>query len=88
MTMMSEIAMGEIPMETSFVGASAAPSQAPAVNPDRMPSNCNLFAREESGAGTGPAEGEEIGMKFVCGTQRMNRKSNNPPASTMTGTQK
>jgi len=36
-TMMSETAMGEMPMETSLVGASAAPSQAPAVNPERMP---------------------------------------------------
>src|SRR5712664_2868510 len=47
-TMMSEITIGETPMETSFVGASAAPSQAPAVKPERMPSNCRLRAREVS----------------------------------------
>jgi len=37
MTMISEITIGETPMETSFVGASAAPSHAPAVKPQRMP---------------------------------------------------
>src|SRR5712691_3031034 len=47
-TMMSEITIGETPIETSFVGASAAPSQAPAVKPERMPSTCNLRARDVS----------------------------------------
>src|SRR5258708_5251610 len=50
-TMMSEITSGERPMETSLVGASAAPSHAPAVNPDRIPSSCNLRAREASRRG-------------------------------------
>src|SRR5262250_1514606 len=48
MTMMSEMAMGEMPMETSLVGASAAPSQAPAAKPERMPRSCSFFAREMS----------------------------------------
>jgi hypothetical protein len=64
MTMMSEMAIGEIPMVTSFVGASAAPSHAPAVKPERMPSSCSLRAREESAAGTELAEGAEIGMSL------------------------
>jgi len=42
MTMISEITIGETPMETSFVGASAAPSHAPAVKPQRMPRSCRL----------------------------------------------
>jgi hypothetical protein len=46
--MMSEMAIGEIPMVTSFVGASAAPSQAPAVKPERMPNACSFLARDES----------------------------------------
>jgi hypothetical protein len=35
--MLSEIATGESPVLTNFVGASAAPSQAPAVNPQIIP---------------------------------------------------
>jgi hypothetical protein len=88
MTMMSEMAIGEIPMETSFVGASAAPSHAPAVKPERMPSSCNLRARAESVAGRELAGGADIGMKSGFENQCMNRRSNNPPASTTTGTQK
>src|SRR6202140_836855 len=45
-TMTSEITSGERPMETSFVGASAAPSHAPAVKPERVPRSCSLRARE------------------------------------------
>src|SRR5258705_1973907 len=45
-TMISEITRGETPIETSLVGASAAPSHAPAVKPERMPRSCNLRARE------------------------------------------
>src|SRR5215475_9422534 len=44
-TMISEITTGEIPTVTSFVGASAAPNHAPAVNPDTNPTTCNFFAR-------------------------------------------
>jgi hypothetical protein len=46
MTMRRETAMGEIPMETNLVGASAAPSHAPAVNPERMPKYWSFFERE------------------------------------------
>ena len=45
-TMISEITRGETPMETNLVGASAAPSHAPAVKPERMPRSCSLRARE------------------------------------------
>jgi hypothetical protein len=41
--------IGETPMETSFVGASAAPSQAPAAKPETMPSSWSFFARDASG---------------------------------------
>ena len=44
-TIMSEIAIGEMPMVTSFVGASAAPSHAPAVNPQKIPRICRLLDR-------------------------------------------
>src|SRR6202451_4367676 len=45
-TIISEITTGEIPTDTNFVGASAAPSQAPAVKPESTPTTCNLRARE------------------------------------------
>jgi hypothetical protein len=48
MTMMREITIGEMPIETSFVGASAAPSQAPAAKPESIPSNCSFLGREVS----------------------------------------
>ncbi len=41
-TMINEITTGGTPMVTSFVGTSAAPSQAPAANPDRIPSSCSF----------------------------------------------
>src|SRR5580698_11324064 len=44
-TIITEITTGEIPTVTSFVGASAAPNQAPAVNPDTNPTTCSAFAR-------------------------------------------
>src|SRR5580700_300372 len=44
-TMINEITIGEIPIVTSFVGASAAPSQAPAVNPHKIPRSCKLRCR-------------------------------------------
>jgi len=46
-TMTSEMTIGERPIVTSFVGASAAPSQAPAVSPERMPRSCREREREE-----------------------------------------
>ncbi len=53
MTMIREMTIGEMPMETSFVGASAAPSQAPAAKPERMPSNWSFFEREAPGIAGG-----------------------------------
>src|SRR5579862_2342805 len=55
-TMISEMTIGDTPTETSLVGASAAPSQAPAVNPERMPRVCNFRGRESSGAGVSFAD--------------------------------
>ena len=45
-TITSEMTMGDKPTETSFVGASAAPSQAPAVRPQRIPKSCSFRERE------------------------------------------
>ena len=59
---MSEITIGETPMETSFVGASAAPSHAPAVKPQRMPSNCSFRGREPSQRDVSFAEVTTEGM--------------------------
>src|SRR5277367_5473659 len=42
-TIINEITIGETPRETNLVGASAAPSHAPAVKPQRMPSSCRLL---------------------------------------------
>src|ERR1700730_2789814 len=50
-TMTSEMTKGETPTETSFVGASAAPSQPPAVKPQRIPNACNFREREVSSTG-------------------------------------
>jgi hypothetical protein len=49
-TIINEITTGEIPTETNLVGASAAPSQAPAVNPESTPTTCNFRAREATAA--------------------------------------
>ena len=44
-TIMKEMTTGGMPSVTSLVGASAAPSQAPAANPDRMPTRCRRARR-------------------------------------------
>ena len=43
--MLSEITTGDSPSVTSFVGASAAPSHAPAVTPHNMPTSCSVRRR-------------------------------------------
>src|SRR2546423_1921200 len=74
MTMISEITMGDTPMETSLVGASAAPSQAPAVNPERMPSVCSFRERERSLAGTAtPVVGTLAIFLAASGVTSVNR---------------
>jgi hypothetical protein len=45
--MTSEMTVGERPSVTSFVGASAAPSQAPEVSPEKMPRSWRVREREE-----------------------------------------
>ena len=44
-TMISETVIGEMSGLTSLMGASAPPSQAPAANPQKMPSACRLRRR-------------------------------------------
>src|SRR5260370_36181123 len=88
MTMISEMTIGEMPMETSLVGASAAPSQAPAAKPERMPSSCSFFEREASWIARGNWEEETGGILLRSGNQRINRRRSNPPIKTATGTQK
>src|SRR5215472_9340047 len=50
-TISSEISTGDTPACTSFVGASAAPSHAPAASPHIMPRACSFLSREFSSAG-------------------------------------
>src|SRR5271157_3946763 len=50
-TIKSETTSGETPSFTNFVGASAAPNQAPAPKPQRIPTSCNLRRRADSTAG-------------------------------------
>ncbi len=57
-TIISEITIGDTPIETSLVGASAAPSQAPAVKPQSMPSSCRRRCRTGS---CGADSWEELG---------------------------
>src|SRR6266568_5091857 len=64
--------IGEMPMETSFVGASAAPSQAPAAKPQRMPSSCSFFGRDASWIAGGNWEGETGGILLRSENQRIN----------------
>src|SRR5260370_983294 len=88
MTMMNEMTIGEMPMETSFVGASAAPSQAPAVNPERIPKSWSFFERDASWVAGENSEGEGGGILLRSENQRINRRRSNPPIRTATGTQK
>src|SRR6266478_8499290 len=46
-TMTREMTIGERPRVTSLVGASAAPSHAPAVSPEKMPRSCRERERVE-----------------------------------------
>src|SRR5580704_3061024 len=89
-TMISEITTGEIPTDTNFVGASAAPSQAPAVNPESMPTTCSLRPREAAVAST--AGICELRTVFILSrvsppSYRIARNKTNPAISTNTGTQ-
>src|SRR5579872_5100722 len=58
-TITSEMIMGERPSVTSFVGASAAPSQAPAVIPEKMPRSWRVRERDERFA-SATGEGADI----------------------------
>src|SRR3954469_14671571 len=55
--MLREITTGERPSVTSFVGASAAPSHAPAVRPQSIPTLCSVRRRPGSIARLSAPEG-------------------------------
>src|SRR3954464_7799788 len=62
-TMLSEITTGERPSVTSLVGASAAPSHAPAVRPQNIPTFCSVRSRDASirtGAGVAGRTGSAV----------------------------
>ena len=52
-TIMREMTTGEMPSVTILVGASAAPSQAPAVNPEARPTSWSRRSRPASTAAIG-----------------------------------
>src|ERR1700730_7204200 len=89
-TMISEITTGEIPTDTNFVGASAAPSQAPAVKPESMPTTCSLRAREAAVASTTricELKAVSLLSRGWLRCYRIARNKINPAISTNTGTQ-
>src|SRR5450432_103947 len=65
-TIIREIATGEMPRETSLVGASAAPSHAPAVKPHRMPRSWS-FCEREAAAPTGELGGRVVDIVLMSG---------------------
>src|SRR5436305_1702750 len=67
--MVSEITTGERPRVTILVGASAAPSQAPAVKPLAMPASCRRRSRRSS-TGGGGASGSTTGPAGPRGERR------------------
>jgi len=76
--MISEMTIGEMPMETSFVGASAAPSQAPAAKPKECRATevlSNVTRLELLGE---TALDESGGHLLRSENQRMNRRRSNP----------
>jgi len=88
MTMMSEMTIGEMPMDTSFVGASAARARLP----PRSRKGCRgvevFFERDASGIAGANWEGETGGILLQSEIQRINRRSSNPPIRTATGNPK
>src|SRR5213594_2578949 len=55
-TIVSEMTTGEMPSDTILVGASAAPSQAPAVNPLSTPTSCSRRSRAAATGSTAAPE--------------------------------
>jgi hypothetical protein len=100
-TIMSEITTGEIPTDTNLVGASAAPNQAPAVKPDKIPTICSFRAREATASKADIDELRTVSMreKLPLGAQhcftlslgvsfyRITPNKTNPATNTTTGTQ-
>src|SRR5947208_2634553 len=84
----AHITSAESPMETRFVGAPAAPSQAPAAKPQRMPSSWSFFERDASGTAEPIWVYTAGGILLRSENQRTNRSRSNPPIKTATGTQK
>ena len=80
-TMSNEMTTGEMPTVTSLVGASAAPSQAPAPKPQSMPSDCSVRKR----AGATVRRGDGVLRSDI---QLIQRSTANPPSKANTGIQK
>src|SRR3954451_6085312 len=67
-TIASETTMGETPIVTSLVGASAAPSQAPAVKPHSTPSPCGVRSGAVEGTLTAAVlKGDSNGRRAKAG---------------------
>src|SRR3954471_526291 len=65
MTMLNEITTGESPSVTNFVGASAAPSHAPAVTPQSIPTPCSVRRRTASRAARGVLSRDSSGSAVL-----------------------
>src|SRR5579885_300906 len=63
-TISSETTTGETPVCASFVGASAAPSHAPAVRPEAMPTHCSFRSRD----GSIPVEAAGLAVAELIGS--------------------
>ena len=75
-TIQSETSMGDRPATTSFVGASAAPSQTPAVRPDQTPTMWRSRTRRGSTAGS---------LTEATAIQRTHCSTRRPMPSAMSG---
>ena len=82
-TISSEITTGDIPTLTSLVGASAAPSQAPAPNPQRIPMDCKRRSRSAGIGGRAALSDSSLRRG-----QLIQRSTPSPPNRTITGIQK
>src|SRR6266704_1289795 len=66
-TIVSEMTTGEMPSDTILVGASAAPSQAPAVNPLSTPTSCSRRSRAAATGSTAAPEDRAATLRDADG---------------------
>ena len=83
-TISSDTTTGDIPTVTSLVGASAAPSQAPAPKPHKIPNDCSLRSR----SGVDQRRVHRGVSPSGSGDQLIQRSTASPPSKTATGIQK